>query len=73
MSRIDEKSKIMEFLRRENYQHEKGNACFVDLSEVFDTLEHQNLRIQIENYGFIGRMAKIKTNFRSETSQFINL
>ena len=55
ISCVDSITAITEFIRTEIYKKAQGQACFIDLLKVFDTLDHDILLKKLLDYGFGGK------------------
>ena len=58
-------------MRKEIAVKNKGQACFIDLQKVFDTLDHEILMIKLENYGSSGKVLEILRKYLSDRYHFV--
>ena len=52
-------AKVTEFMRRESDHKEMSRACFLDPSQVTDTLDHKVSLTKTENYAFRAKVLKL--------------
>ena len=64
--------KINEYIRDSIDRKETGQACFVDLSKAFDTVDHTILLRKLEKYGFRGKLFNLIETFLINQLQYID-
>ena len=69
---IHEIAKITEYTRNSIDRKETGQACFVDLSKAFDTIDHSVLGGKLEIYGFRGKIFILIETFLTNQLQNID-
>ena len=58
-------------MRNEIKGKNKGQACFIDLQNAFDTLDHEIIMIKLKKYGFRGTISEILRKYVSDRYQFV--
>ena len=63
--------KITDYIRESIERKQQEHAIFLDLSKVFDALDHKILLEKLERYGFCGRIPEILINCMSNRVQYV--
>ena len=73
MSCVHAIATVTEYIRNEIDKKSTGQACFIDLSKAFDTIDHKILLKKLEAYGFRGKVLKLLENYLQNRLQYINI
>ena len=70
---IDANVSITEFIRTEIDRKSLGQACFIDLQEAFDTLDHNILLQKLEKYEYRGPIHDMMKSYLSDRWQYVGM
>ena len=62
---------VLDYIRNEMDKRNAGSACFIDLKNTFDTLDHKILLQKLEKYGFRGKILCLLTNYLENRQQYV--